>query len=641
MTKQPPIVFSERPVVILDLPLAANTRLLNPDQVMLKVDGKVHDVGAFCYTLRSNQMRKVGKSRHVVLSSFRKERVKQIKQVIKVLSSVLTDAGRRPATVDALLNVCKDFMDWADANGCPDCLAGGNATRSAYRLFAQDVEDRFRRHKFESGNASRLQTGVLTVLEAVTGLSDLGKGIRFIKNTGLREGGTEPAAEHDYAHALALNDALFQGLSNLVLSNQPFPFQLAMPKTLGWANDFLWLFPTTRWFLSPHQLGEARTKLYGASWAYNYEQGRLATVDEVWHRYKGLDWQKRSNAREVIARAVNGLEAANSNSRGHHRRVLAMAAHNAFYVLFLANTGANAGVVKNIETDGTVKESTSNPGYRAIKFRAKEKVVSVVVPIAFVPSLRRYMELREYLLNGKEFPYLFMSLGFGKRDALTQIGSACLSTQYQMLRRIDPQLPRMAARKIRATVLDYYRRKHDATISAAVGQHEEETANKSYDAGTEADHHVELSLLMEKIAQKAEQQIVAKDTIIDHAKSMEVGGVCPSYGQPEPLAEDVPVKPNCKQGCIFCKKRVLIAGEEDTRKVASAAYLMEQLIIGPLSEAEFRPQIVKCDEDLAKIRAFDGCADMVDRVKNDVYENGNLTPYFADKFQLFMRLGHL
>lgn len=641
MTKQPPVVFSERPVVILDLPLVADTRLLNPDQVMLKINNHLHDVGAFCYTLRSNEIRKHGKSRHVVLGSFRKERVKQIRQVIKVFSSFLTDAGMRPTTVDNHLYRFKDFMDWADANGCPDCLAGGDAARSAYRLYAQDVEERFRRHKFESSEAFRRQTNVLTVLEAVTGQSDLGRGIRFIRQNTLGKGGTEPAAEHDYAHALALNDSLFQGLCNLLLGNQPFPFQIAMPKTLGWANDFLWLFPATRWFLPPHLWGEARTKLDGASWTHDYEQGRLAPFDEFWHRYKGSDAEKRKSARLSIARAVNGLEAANSDPRNHFRRVLAMNAHNAFYALFLANTGANSAVVKDIETDGAVNESTANPGYRAIKYRAKEKVVSVVVPIAFVPSLRRYMELRKYLLNGKEFPYLFMGLGGGKRDAPIQIGRHCWVTHYKMLRRIDPQLPSMAARKIRATVLDYYRRKHDATISAAVGQHMEETANMSYDAGTEADHHVELSLLMEKIAQKAEQQIVAKDTIIDHAKPMEIGGVCPSYGQPEPLDEDVPVKPNCKKGCIFCKKRVLIAGEEDTRKVASASYLMEQLIIGPLSEAEFRPQIVKCDEDLAKIRAFEGCADMVDRVKNDVFENGNLTPYFADKFQLFMRLGHL
>jgi hypothetical protein len=32
---------------------------------------------------------------------------------------------------------------------------------------------------------------------------------------------------------------------------------------------------------------------------------------------------------------------------------------------------------------------------------------------------------------------------------------------------------------------------------------------------------------------------------------------------------------------------------------------------------------------------------MVDRVKKDVFENGNLTPFFADKYQLFLALGVL
>lgn len=640
MTKQPPIVFSERPVVILDLPLAASTRLLNPDQVMLKCGCRVYDVGAFCYILRSNKMRKRGKPREVVLSSFRKERVNQIRQVIKVFSSFIKDAGKRPATVAEFLRNFKSLMDWADANGCSSCLAGGNATRNAYRLYVEYVEDRFRRHELEGGPAARLQSNVLTVLETLTGLSDLGKGIRFIQNTSHNKGGTEPAGQHNFAHVLALNDSLFQGLSDLVLDHQPFPFQLVLPQSLGWQKSFLWVFPSNRWFLPPHLWGEARMKLDRASWPQDYEHGRLATVDEIWHRYQGPVRQKLSNARTSITRASKSIEAANSDSRNYFRQVLAMAAHYALYFLFLAHTGANASVVNDIETDGTMEESSSNPGYRSIKWRAAEKEVSVIVPLAFVPSLRRYMELRKYLLNGKCFPYLFMRLGGGKRRELKQLNDWVLPNQYRSLARIDPQLPRMGVTKVRATVSNYYKQKHDAAIEAAVLQHKETTTEKSYNAGNEADHHLELSLLMGKIAEKAQQQIVAKGTSIN-ARPLEDGGVCHSYGQPVPLSEDVPVKPNCKTGCLFCSKRVLIAGEEDAQKVASAAFLMEQLIMGPMSEAEYRPQIVKCEEDLASIRAFDGCADIVDRVINDVYVNGNLTPYFADKFQLFLSLGVL
>jgi hypothetical protein len=639
MTKQPSIVYSERPVVILDLPLAANTRLLNPDQVMLKIDNLVHDVGAFCYSVRTNKMRRPGKPREVVLGSFRRERVNQIKQVIMVFSSFLKDAGMRQTTVQGHQRYFRRFMDWSDANGCPDCLVGGDATRNAYRQFAQDVEDRFRRHEFESANAYSLQTNVLTVLEALTGLSDLGKGVRFIKDTSWNKRGTEPLAQHDFAHVLALNDSMFQGLSDLVLDHQPFPFKLSMPKSLGWKDDFLWVFPTPMWILPPHQWGVARTKLNRPSWPQDYENGRLATVDEISCHYGDSEGLRKPNARKTVTLAAQNMEAANSDKRSHYRRLFAAAAHKAFYLLFLAHTGANASVVKDIETDGTLEESSSNPGYRSVKWRARGKEISVIIPLSFVPSLRRYMELRKYLLNGKAFPYLFMNLGGGNRSELKQVNDNLLQSQYMSLARIDPLLPRMGVHKIRATVSNYYKQKHDSDIEVAVLQHKETTTEKSYNSGTEADHHFELSLLMEKIAEKA-QQIEAKWTNLN-ARTLEDGGVCQSYGQPEPLSNDVPVKPNCKTGCLFCAKRVLIAGEEDARKVASAAFLMEQLISGPLSEAEFRPQIVKCDEDLAKIRAFEDCEEMVDRVYKDVYENGNLTPYFADKFQLFLSLGVL
>ena len=91
--------------------------------------------------------------------------------------------------------------------------------------------------------------------------------------------------------------------------------------------------------------------------------------------------------------------------------------------------------------------------------------------------------------------------------------------------------------------------------------------------------------------------------------------------------------------CLFCKRRVLVACEEDARKVASAAFVMEQVILGPLHEAALRPLIAKCDEDLEKIANFRNCRAMVVQVRKDVFENGNLTPFFADKYQLFLELG--
>ncbi len=641
MTKNPTLTYSSRPVVIHDLPLPGNTRLLRPEAAMIRLANSVHDIGSFCYTLRSNKKRKPEGSGEVVLDSFRKERIPQVHALIETLSSLLVNGGLRPATLISYCNSFKDFMRWADTNGQFDCLEGGETTRRAYRSYASDVDERFRRHEFGSAQGSQYQSLVLTVLEALTGLDDLATGIRSIRYNPREMSGTEPATEHDFAHALAVNHALFHGLSNLVLENQPFPFKLPLPESLGWEESHLWVFPVTQWFRPPHELESSSTLTTRVN-VFDYKNGQLAVEDDIWPFYMGRSERtQRWWARFGLAKAGATLDAANSDSRAYYRLMLASLACDAFFFQFLANTGANLQTAIDIETDGALNEGAANQGYRSTKWRAGGKEVDLVVPVAFLPTLRRYLELRKFLLNGVSCSHLFFSLGRKRLDVPIKVSSGVVSRVYVVLRRIDPAMPLITARKIRATVSNYYQQQHDAAVTAAVLQNTEAITLRNYNAGTESDQRVEMSLVLRKLAQKAKTEVVAADAPTENARPLEDGGVCQSYGHPQALSADSPSKPDCKTGCLFCAKRILVAGEEDTRKVASAAYLMKRLIAGPLSELEYRPQIAKCDEDLAMLRAFEGCADMVDRVIEDVFESGNLTPYFADKYQLFLSLGVL
>jgi hypothetical protein len=227
--------------------------------------------------------------------------------------------------------------------------------------------------------------------------------------------------------------------------------------------------------------------------------------------------------------------------------------------------------------------------------------VTLTVPAAFMPSLRRFMELRRYLLQGKTFPFLFFTFGARNESPPTQIGYSPLGSLYEnQLCALDPQLPRMPARKLRASVADWYQRHHDASVTAKVLQNTEQTVQKRYDAGSTTDHHEELSLFLTSVSASARRQrVIAAKAVAANAPALEEGGRCDSFGHPEALADNAPVKPDCKdsQGCLFCKHRVLVACEEDTRKVTSAAFVMEQVILGPLHEAALRPLSAKCDED--------------------------------------------
>ncbi len=642
MNKPAEPIFSTRPTVIFELPLGMNTRILRPEQAILKIDDKYHDLGAFCYAIRSDKHRKRCQPREVVIGSFLKLRPKQVQQLIKALSRLVTDSNRSLSTINSVAGGIKIFLDWADANGFHDCLSGGASTYNAYTGWVKENLECYDRQEFGEKTLHHRNYNVRNLLEATTGIEDLHRGIRTIKIPG-NHNGTDPLAPHDFAHGAALNQALFDGLCDLVLEQRPFPYKMLLPATLGWEENHLWLFPMGKWRCPPHQWGAERKKSSKPYWAYDYAAGRLSTPDEISHHYSIWKYpsERHKIAKKLIGNAQRRINKANNDFRDRIRIMLGMIAHHAFLFLFFCNTGSNDTVVREIETNGEIDAATLNQQFRSIKFRARGKPITITVPATFMTSLRRFMKLRRYLLGDNSFPYLFFTLGVKNAKSPRQFGSATLESLFNnVLRTIDPRLPRMGSRKIRASVADWYQRHHDSSFTAKVLQNSEQTVLKHYDAGSAIDHRDEMSLFLQSVSESAKRQRVSQKKVAD-TRQLEEGGCCDSFGHPQTLADNAPVKPDCKigQGCLFCANRVLTASEEDARKVASAAFVMEQVILGPKHEDALRPLILKCDNDLKKIADFSNCSVMVERVRKDVFQNGNLTPFFADKFQLFLELG--
>lgn len=646
MNKPSDPIFTTRQTITLELPLGKHTRILHSDQVILKIAERYFDTGALCYALRSGKARKPKLPREVIISSLIKQRPKQIRQLIKVLSNLGNDSGRSLETIGGYAwNIIK-FIDWADSNDLNDCLAGGEATIKAFRTWAAHTRECYLHQEFGEQNHNYRLSHVCELLEATTGLENLMQGIRKVKQRRNPNGGTEPLLLHDFIHTVALNQSIFDGLCDLVLERRLFPYKLNLPGSLGWPENHLWLFPTTLWRLPPHQRAEAIRVKRGSnsSWPYDYVNGRLATVDEIGHRYRGRSQSvQRDKARACIRRASARLDEANANAYDTWRFTLGMAAQRAFLFLFICNTGCNAQVVRDLETDGTIIAAVQNQRFRGLKWRARSKEVTLVAPATFMPRLRRFMELRQYLLQGRKTSYLFFGCGKRNNTLPARIGSDALDNHYrQLLTEIDPHLPKMGPRTLRASVDDYYLRLHDSVVAAAVMGHTVETEEKNYARGSANGQYEEMTGFLASVSESARRQRVIPPIDARPGTSLlEQGGHCDDFGHPEALAAHAPIRPDCKdtQGCLFCKHRVLMAEEEDARKVASAAYVMEQMILGPKHEEALRPSITKCDEDLEKIATFPNCRPMVDKVRKDVYDNENLTPFWADKFQLFLELG--
>lgn len=623
-------------MTVLQFPLDPGTLLQNPQEFIVKIGYDSRDLGAYCFLRRSPQPRQPKKPQEVVLSSFSSKRAGQVARLITILSAMVTDKGLRPQTIIALWDPAARFVDWADQSGHENCLSGGDETRVAFRGWTAFVEERLRRHEIKGITARLLQRTVRDILELHTDDKHLSRGLRLV-NSKQGNSSTQPASSHDFIQVIAVNQALFDGLSDLVIRNRDFPHRIPMPVSLGWADSYLWCFPNCTWHIPPSRRVEGST-LAKASWAFDYENGEVATAGTIRKHYK-----RPYAAMRAVARAHATLAASNVDPYCRMRFSLAKLASDAFLFLFLANTGCNLAVAMAIETDGTLDTVTANQSFRALKFRAGGKVVSVVTPASFVPTFRKFIELRKYLLRGQNYPYLFFAIR-GRTDkefVLDEVHDEVFDRLFCVLRGILPEVKVIGPRAIRASVDDYYRRTHDRSITARVMARSEAVTDKHYLAGSPIDHQDELTLFLEKVSKAArDQKVVASQRRPAGSKVLEEGGSCSSFGHPQALVPDV-VVPDCRSGCLFCANRILIANHVDARKVASAAYLMEQLIMGPLSEEELRPKIEKCEEDLRSIAAFPGCDEMVRFVRKDVSENGNLTPYFRDKFDLFLELGVL
>jgi len=633
--------FSRRPENIVKFPLENNVIVLRPEDIILQTEDFYFDIGVFCYSRRASKRKRNG-SYYVALDSLIIERKDNIWKIVKAISCLVTARGLRVSSSRDYLYVFKLFMDWSDCNNFHNCLCDVVETQRIYSLWTEYIHENYLQGKISGKTHNRYIEYVRYVLEASGIVDSLKCSIKMIKKKDFKLGVTEPLSENDFSYIVMLSQLVFDGLCDLLLEEKKFPFQLRLPIISEWKDKFLWVFPSTLWRFPPWKWtskngGKTRYK------AYDYKNGRLFTENEISDCFSGKSIEVRlSKAKKCITKARRSVEDANSDRRNKFRLMLGMIAHNAFLLLFFCNTGANESVVRNIETDGKLDISQLNQKFRAMKFRANGKLISVVTSASFFPSLRRFLSLREYLLGNRVYPYLFFTREFLKDTPPRKISSNPLVSIYLVLKGVCGQaLPRMGARKIRASVFDWYQRHHDSAITASVMQSSEDVVRKHYDAGSDETHRIELSLFLDAVAASAKRQRVVSTEEAQGAALFDEGGCCVRPGMPKALAEGVPVEPDCKNGsgCLFCSNRLLIACEEDARKVASAAFVMEQVILGPKHEAALRPLIVKCDGDLEKIADFGDCRAMVELVRKDVFERGNLTPFFADKYQFFLELG--
>ena len=637
--------FTKRTIVDYNLPLPKDTLILKPEFARVRFpNGKSVDLGSLCYLRReASPFLWISKSpkgrnpdgRRVDLSSLNAGRTDRVRALISHVSDNFTQSGRREITLLDHTTRFIVFMTWVDENGFHDVLNDVETARLAVRGYAQHIRERVNANHISINSGARQQATVIAMLGEFLEVDTLARGINLLRIMPNSKEPTLPPDEDAQAKVLGLCTIIFDGLTTLAIDNKPYPYALAVPPHLNYQDNTLWVFPTTIWFMSPQMLSIRKTSAV-PRWAFNYSEGRLATLEEL-QAIPNYACDNDVVRIKVIGTGKRQLKKANSDPRYSQRLNQGMQALNSFILLFLAQTGMNWAQLINLTWSEDYEVSATHQVFRTIKWRADNRQVSFELPLAFMPKFKRYLELRKYLLAGRPCDWLFFKLGSKGEGEPTQLKYG-LTPTYQTLQRIDPSLPAVMSRQWRAAKSDWLIRNTDPSTTALVLQNTERTVLSSYAAGSETTHLEELSSFLDKIS----ETVVAKGHIIKGGISRAVG-VCSDYGNPHQSNGPSPVQSDCKgpEGCLFCDKFKVHADEIDIRKLISCRYCLRQTASLADSEERYHalltPIFNRIEAILNEISQRD--AALVLKVTKEVEEDGELEPYWARKVEMLMDLG--
>lgn len=632
--------FTRRHTIIYDLPLPEGTIILRPEFVIVRFpNGQTADIGSLCYIKRESApklyqagRRSSNQGRQVALHSLDKERAERIRTLITHISGDLKSSGRRAETVRDMATRFIAFMSWADENGFHDLLNSHEIARPVIQAYTHYIRERVTTNAISLNSGVNQQNSVFTLLGEFFEVDNLTRGINLLQKKQATAENTTPPDESAQAKVLALSESLFDGLTTLVLDQKHYPYALKMPEYLDLPNHILWVFPALSWFKSPNNTSTNSKK---KSLGYNYSEGRVNTIQElqILQGYAGSS----KDAQLVIKFSSRNIELANRNSRDSQRLHVGMITLNAFMILFIAQTGMNLAQIVNLTWSNDYIVGSEHQSFRAIKWRAGGKECFFELPIAFMRAFKRFLELREFLLEGRHCDWLFFKLGQRGMGEPLQIKTGLANT-YTTLQRIDPDLPEVHSRQWRAAKSDWLIRNTDPATAALVLQNSEKTVLTSYAKGSDTSHLKELSEFLDKVS----EIVVDKERVIEGGVNRAVG-ICTSFGSPRQRSGFVTIQSDCNgaEGCLFCDKFKVHADEVDTRKLLSCRYCLHQT--APLVGSEERYQVLivpildRIESILSEISIRD--KDLVLKVTKEVDEDGELDPYWASKLGMLMELG--
>ncbi|KVO89041.1 hypothetical protein [Burkholderia ubonensis] len=614
------------------MPLAEGTTLLHPERALLKWEGirSRSDIGQICYLRRdtSNTQRK---RRTFDLASFSSERAKVVRLLVTQFSERITLGAMSPKTIYVALRVVLEFVNWADRLGLHQVLCDEQTTVEAVHRYFREKREQVSLGNLSRNTVAHNQRNLLSKLREFFRNDDFCLDARVLRR---QQGGSVPTAvpeSESQAALLAWADALFSGISTLVLDFKPYPVRIATAR-----GESLCLVPHTH----DRREGDDSHGLLG----WNLETGEPRSQEELKTRMaEGGVTNPRRRSWAIARLTAKHLTTANDDARSAIRLSHASLAAVCFAALFLAETGVNLAqllamkwspeLAANLQDALVVRQK-----FREVKYRASGKEVTFTVSLGFMPKLKAYLALREYLVQDADCDALFIVVEHRAQRRLMGLPAQFLARLYNRLDTLGIVLPRITARQWRAAKQDWAVSNHGPVIAASLMGHSLGTALRSYSNGTDAAHKAEMAAFLASV-----ERTVLKPGNDPAGSIKSAVGVCIDFHKPTPIAAPVTVQPDCRstEGCLFCDQYRVHADAADIRKLLSCRHCV-RLVSGRAGsiaqyDSSFGSVLRRVDFLLDELRKRD--AALFDQIEQDIDIEGNLDAFWSAKLDQLYELG--
>ncbi|WP_335955665.1 hypothetical protein [Acinetobacter guillouiae] len=515
-------------------------------------------VGERCYKKRNKNDRRFSNIKlEIDVSSIDLERCKAIKKYIIYIKGMLDSKNYRKATVNTKLKEVLKFLDFIDERNL-NFNFKKNECLMILEKYKKCLLMSFRDGSKKSNSIAKKQNSIKFFFEII--FNDFTFLDRFNKVQMLGRinyNNKQIPSENDIKALYGVCEKLFISITDFLINFENYPLLIKFENI---KTNHIWI---SSGIVSMQGSNGVKNDI---KILYNHENNTLKSIEEFFN-FEKYNSNQASNYKQSVLNYYNILRESNSNKYAHQRIKLANVALNAFLVMFVANTGINWAQLCEMEFQENLEyEKSSQQNFRAVKWRANNKICTYVIGTKFITMFKKFLKLREYVLNGREFKNMFFRIDSRNYHKLNKIVIG-LNSFHSTLMKIDKDLVYINASTWRAIKGMFIVDNYDLNTASILLNNTEKVLKKNYINVNDKNYTMEIYEFFNSLEYK--KIFFSKETVL---------GQCKSFNNYDKITDnDDDLDCNHIYSCLKCKNYIYTNTDDAIKKIIGFLRYLEKL----------------------------------------------------------------